>query len=341
MAHGYIINQFLSPYSNKRTDEYGGSLENRARLAVEVVRRVRKAVGPDFPVTAKINSTEHVPGGIETEDWKTVLPMLEGAGLDAVNVSGGLAETTYLMTAPMAVDRAFNAERARQIKSFSHIPVGVVGRIPTIELAEEILESGAADFITMGRATLADPAFVNKAKEGRIEDIRPCISCNQGCVGRTDLFLDVCCLANPVSGREGQIDMTPVKEPKNVMVVGGGPAGMSAAATAVKKGHKVKLYEANDIMGGQFYLAGIPPLKTEIPRLVKFLEHECRANGVEIVMGHKVTSKDMENDKPDTVIFATGGVPLKLRIPGLERCVFAEDILTGKKTVQSPCVIRK
>lgn len=266
MAHGYILNQFLSPYSNHRTDAYGGSMENRARFPLEVIRRVRKEVGPDFPITAKINSTEHVECGIEAEDWKILLPMLEEAGINAVNISGGLAETTHYMTAPMSIDRAFNVERAKQIKSYANIPVGVVGRIPDIRLAEEILESGAVDFITMGRANIADPELVNKAKEGRVDDICPCINCNQGCIGRVDQWLDVCCLANPLAGREGdpRLKITPAPVKKNVVVVGGGPAGLSAAATAAKRGHKVTLFESCDILGGQLYLASLPPKKEEI-----------------------------------------------------------------------------
>lgn len=341
MAHGYIINQFLSPYSNKRTDEYGKTIEGRAKFAIEIVERVRKEVGPDFPVTAKINSTEHVEGGLEVEDWKVILPMVEKAGLDAINVSGGLAETTYLMTAPMAVDRAFNLERARAIKQLATVPVGVVGRIPDIQLAEEILARGDVDFITMGRALIADPDLVNKAKAGRIKDIRPCISCNQGCVGRVDFWADICCLANPVAGREGepQVAITASNKKKKVVVVGGGPAGLTAAATAAKSGHKVTLYEATDTLGGQFYLAGLPPLKKEIPRLLEWLQHDAVQSGVEIVMNHKVTAKDIEKYKPDTVVLATGGTPLVLRIPGVERCINACDVLTGKKKVTGPCVV--
>ena len=339
MAHGYILNQFMSPYSNKRTDAYGGSIENRTRFAKEVVEAVRAAVGPDFPITAKINATDRVSAGLEPEDWKTILPILEKAGLNAVNISGGIAETTYLMTAPMGVPRAFNVENAKLIKSYAHIPVGVVGRIPTIELAEEILESGAVDFVTMGRSTLADPYFVRKAKEGRLRDIRPCINCNQGCVGRTDVFLDICCLANPETGREGQVDWTKVDDPKNVLVIGGGPAGMEAAATAAKKGHKVTLLEARDVLGGQFYLAGIPPLKTEVHRLVEFLEHDCRENGVDIVMNHRATVEDLATYHPDTVIMASGGVPLRLPIPGLSGCETAENVLTRRYIPKSPCCV--
>lgn len=339
MAHGYILNQFMSPYANKRTDEYGGNAENRARFARETVEAVRKAVGPDFPITAKINATDRVRGGLEPEDWRIILPILEKAGLNAVNVSGGISETTYMMTAPMGVPRAFNLENAKKIKSYTSMPVGVVGRIPDIELAEEILKSGAVDFVTMGRATLADPHFMKKAREGRIEDIRPCINCNQGCVGRADYFLDICCLANPISGREGMVDMTPVKEPKRVLVIGGGPAGMEAAGTAAKKGHRVTLLEERDVLGGQFYLAGIPPLKAEVPRLVGYLEHYCRANGVEIVTGHKAAESDLERYQPDAVIMATGGKPLTLPIPGLSQCHTAEDVLTGRYRVKSPCCV--
>ena len=341
MAHGYIMNQFLSPYSNKRTDEYGGSLENRARFSLEVIRRVRQEVGPDFPITAKINSTEHVVGGIEVEDWKILMPMLEFAGINAVNVSGGIAETTHYMTAPMGIDRAFNVERAAKIKSYAHIPVGVVGRIPDIRLAEEILESGTVDFITMGRATIADPELVKKAKEGRPEEIRPCISCNQGCIARVDVWCDVCCLANPLAGREGDphLRITPATVKKNVVVVGGGPAGLMAAATAAKRGHKVTLFESGSVLGGQFYLASLPPKKGELPRLLDYMERDARKNGVDIVLNHTASAADIDSMKPDEVIMATGGTPIVLRIPGAERCALAGEVLTGEKKVPGSCVV--
>ena len=340
MAHGYLINQFLSPYSNKRTDAYGGTMEKRARFAVEVVEAVRKTVGPDYPIFAKINSTEHVEGGIQVEDWKTFLPMLEKAGLNAVVVTGGVLETNQYITPPAPVKRGINVDCARQIKQFSNLPVGVVGRIPDIDQAEQILEAGDADMIYMGRATVADPEIVNKAKEGRLADIRPCIVCSQGCSDRVVFReADMRCLVNPCAGREGQIKITKAEQPKDVLVIGGGPAGLTAAATAAKRGHRVTLFDANRYLGGQFYLAGIPPLKWEIPRFIKYLEHDARQSGVEIILNHKVTPETIMTAKPDVVIHANGSVPFTLPVPGAERCIYAGDVLLEKVKVTGPCVV--
>lgn len=340
MAHGYLINQFLSPYSNKRTDAYGGTMEKRARFAVEVTQAVRQAVGPEYPVFAKINSTEHVAGGIQVEDWKVFLPMLEKAGLNAVVITGGVLETNQFITPPAAVKRGINVDCARQIKEFASIPVGVVGRIPDMDQAEELLAAGAADLIYMGRATVADPDIVKKAKEGRLEDIRLCIVCSQGCSDRVVFKgVDMRCLVNPCAGREGHVSVKPAETKKNIMVIGAGPAGLTAAATAVKRGHKVTVYDENSYLGGQFYLAGIPPLKWEIPRFIKYLEHDARQSGVEIIMNQRVTGEDIKAKKPDLVINAVGSVPFTLPVPGADRCIYASEVLLGKVKAEGPCVV--
>lgn len=339
MAHGYLINQFLSPYSNKRTDEYGQTIEGRARFAVEIVRRIRQEVGPKFPILCKINASEFVPEGITLDMCKANVRLLEEAGIDAVTVSGGILETGEYITQPMSIPRGCHVERARAIKQVAKIPVIAVGRINDPLLAEEILQKGDADLIAMGRSLIADPELPLKAREQRLEDIRPCIACNQGCVDRLYKNLDIACLTNPVAGREGQINLTVCAAPKKVMVVGGGPAGLTAASTAAKRGHKVTLYEASEVLGGQLVLAGVPPFKSEIGRFTRFLEHDARRSGVDIVTGHKVSAEDLEDIRPEVVVMATGSDPETIKIPGIERCISAESCLSGEIKISGPCVI--
>ena len=339
MAHGYLVDQFLSPYINKRTDEYGKTTEGRAKFAVEIVQRIRKEVGPAFPILVKLCASEFVPGGITVDLCKEYVGLLEKAGIDGVVVSGGILETAEYIIPPMAMPRGLNVERTRAIKAGAKVPIIAVGRINNPELAEEILENGDADFIAMGRSLIADPELPNKAREMRLDEIRPCISCNQACAGRTWTNTDLGCLANPVTGRETQVDLSVTSDPKNIMIIGGGPAGLTAAGYAAKKGHNVTLYEAGDKLGGKLVLAAIPPFKSEITRLVDFLDHDVRESGVKIVTNHKVVAGDIAKNKPDVVIMATGSVPLVLNIPGVERCISAEDCLTGRVKVSGPCVI--
>lgn len=339
MGHGYLINQFLSPYSNKRTDEYGQTVEGRTRFAVEITHRIRQEVGPNFPILVKIDATEFVPGGITVDLCKENLQYLEDAGIDAVVVSGGILESSEYITPPMAMPRCINVERARAIKEGAKIPVIAVGRINDPLLAEEILQRGDADLIAMGRSLIADPELPLKAKEMHLEDIRPCIACNQGCSDRLYKDADLACLTNPVAGREGQIKLSVSSTSKRVMVIGGGPAGLTAASTAAKRGHKVTLYEAGDVLGGQLVIAGVPPFKYEIKRFVQFLENDARKSGVEIVTGHRVLADDLVKTQPDVVVMAAGAVPITLKIPGVDQCIGADKCLYGEEKVTGPCVI--
>lgn len=339
MAHGYLINQFLSPYSNKRTDEYGQTIEGRARFAVEVVRRIRQEVGPKFPILIKINANEFVSEGINLDMCKANVSLLEEAGIDAITVSAGILETNEYITPPMAIPRGCHVDKARAIKEVAKVPVIAVGRINDPLLSEEILQRGDADLIAMGRSLIADPELPLKAKEMRLEDIRPCIACNQGCSDRMYKNVDLACLTNPVAGREGQVNLSVSSTPKKVMVIGGGPAGLTAASTAAKRGHKVTLYEAGDVLGGQLVIAGVPPYKSEIRRFVQFLEHDARQSGVEIVTGHKVSADDLAKTLPEVVVMAAGAVPETLKVPGVERCISAESYLSGEEKVTGPCLI--
>lgn len=339
MAHGYIINQFLSPYSNHRTDEYGGSLENRARFAVEIVEAVRRTVGPSFPIFCKITGSEFVDEGIDMKMCKEYVRILEKAGIDAVTVSGGILESGEYIVQPMAVPRGCHVERAREVKKSAAIPVIAIGRINKPFLAEEILQNGDADMVAIGRGLIADPEFPKKALEMRFDDIRPCIACNQGCTDRLYKNVDISCLTNPLAGKEGEKAIEKAQESKTVAVIGGGPAGLTAASTAAKRGHNVILYDKQDKMGGLLQYAAVPPHKSEIAEFVKYLEHDARQSGVKIITNKEVTAFELENIKPDAVILATGSKPI---IPkGFEPANYltAEECLNGSGKVESPCVI--
>ena len=231
-AHGYLINQFLSPYSNKRMDEYGGTLEKRMKFPLEVVDRVREAVGKDFPVIYRISSEEFVEGGLTIEDTIKFSQVLVSHGIDAIHVSGGVYGAAVMIIQPAAIPQGVYVEYAAAIKQATggKVPVMVVGRIKDPVMAENIIEAGKADFIVMGRALLADPDLPNKVKEGRLDDIRKCIGCNQGCIDRLFADIDIGCMVNAVTGHELEYDLSKTaKEKKKVVVVGGGPAGRRAS----------------------------------------------------------------------------------------------------------------
>lgn len=339
MAHGYLIHQFLSPYSNKRNDEYGVTLEGRAKFAVEVLKKVRKAVGTQFPIICKISGEDFLSQGINIEMSKSYIKLFENAGMDAVLVSAGILETAEYITQPMAIPRAVHAERAREVKKIANVPVIAIGRINNPDLAEEILKSGAADMTAMGRALIADPHFPNKAKAMQVEDIRPCIACGQGCTERLYKGVAIACLTNPMMGREGITKILPAAEIKKVLVIGGGPAGLTAAATAAKRGHAVTLIERSKKLGGLFYYAALPPHKSEIAEFNKFMEYDAKNSGVEIITGEAATVADIERIKPDVVVIAAGSSPIIPRELCSGEIITAEQCLTEQVEVKSPCVV--
>ena len=332
MAHGYLVHSFLSPFSNRRTDEYGGDTEGRTRFAREIIAAVRRLVGPDFPVLAKISGDEYLGSGpqIDITEAAKIARIITDAGLDGITVSGGVKhETGHYVAPPMSVPRGFHVPKAAAIRVAIRKPVTVVGRIPTPELAEEILASGQADLIAMGRALLADPELPEKARGGRMAEICPCIACNY-CNGQVDIEVGLGCLANPRSGRETARPWVPAGKKKRVVVVGGGPGGLMAGITAARRGHKAFLLEETDRLGGMLRVAALPPHKEEVGRLVNWLVYEVKRNGVEIRLKHKADWGMIRSFDPDAVILAAGAKPAPLA-PGLENenLIFAEEVLEG------------
>jgi len=333
-AHGYLINQFLSPYSNQRMDEYGGSLENRARFPLEVLGRVRKEVGHTFPIIYRMSSEEFVEGGLTIEDTMAFSVILSDNGIDAIHVSGGVYKSSAMIIQPAAVPQGLYVEHASAIKQAigSRVPVLVVGRIKDPKMAEDILAHAKADMVVMGRALLADPEMPAKVIQGRPQGIRPCIGCNQGCVDKLLADQDIACLGNALTGREWEFDLdSKASVPKRILVIGGGPGGLECARVAALRGHDVFLYEKGHELGGQMNIAAIPPHKGEIKELAGFLISQVKNLGVHIKLGEEVDETVIDKIKPDLVILATGSLPIHPDIPGVQHnhVLTAEEILTG------------
>lgn len=342
-AHGYLLNQFLSPYSNKRTDKYGGSFENRMRMPLEVLKEVRKKVGKDFPVIYRLTSEEFVEGGLTLEDTKHFSKKLVENGIDAINISGGVYESAAMIIQPAAVPQGLFVENAAAIRKAidAEVPIMVVGRIKEPEMAEKILEEGKADFITMGRGLLADPEYVNKIAKNDLEGIRRCIACNQGCIDRLFMNLDIGCLVNATVGNELDYDTEKAAVRKKVVVAGSGPAGLEAARVAALRGHDVTIYEKEDKIGGQLNIATAPPHKDEVSDLIKFLTEAIRRLKVKVVLNKEADVETIKAEKADAVIIATGSVPVTPNIAGVERkeVVNAHDVLKNKAQVGQNVVI--
>lgn len=328
-AHGYLISEFLSKYSNKRTDEYGGTLENRMRFLLEIIADVRSKVGPDYPVMVRLSTVEYVPGGLSIAESRVIAQKLEEAGVDAIDCSQGIFTVSQNIVEPMMMENAVFADNAAKIKEVVNIPVMTAGRINEACLAESVLKAGKADLIGMGRASLADPDFPIKVREGRLDDIRYCIGCVQGCIGGNMRGENCHCLVNPEMDREYELPDNPAAEKKKIYIAGGGIAGCEAAIVAARRGHDVTLFESSDRLGGTWLIAALPPHKTELVTFVAWQKHELAKLGVTVKLNTKLTKEMLDADRPDHVIVATGCKPFIPPIPGSNRpnVVQANDIL--------------
>ncbi len=339
-AHGYLIDQFLSPSSNKRKDNYGGGVQNRARLLIEIIKAVKGAVGGGFPVWCRINAMEYgTKGGTTLEEAKETARLAQEAGSNAIHVSAHGPKAQQHRQTLKPVSGVF-ADLAQGIKEVVTVPVIVVGRI-TPEAGERILSEGKADLVAIGKALLTDPEIPNKVASGKVEDIKPCILC-MAC--RDDLFatgVSVRCQVNPAMGREAEFEIVRAKTSKKVLVVGGGPAGMEAARVAALRGHKVTLWEKSPRLGGQLNYAIVPPYKNGIEPLIKYFETQMRKLDVKIEFRKAPTADMVKKFQPEAAVVATGSVPI---IP--ETCrekrnniVTALEVLGGYKEIRERVVV--
>jgi len=334
-AHGYLIEQFLSTATNKRTDRYGGDLNGRMKFALEILERTRELVGRDFPIMFRLSGDEYLESGLTLNDTKVIAIGLEKAGVDCLDISAGTYDSPQRghSTQPMAIPRGFMVHLAKGIKEVVDVPVITVGRINDPTLAEEIIRDGKADLVAMGRALFADPCLPRKAAEGRLDDINMCIACMR-CTERTGVGLHPKCAVNAALGMEKEYQIHLAKKPKKVLIIGGGPAGMEAARVAALRGHKVILCE-KDRLGGQLNLSIVPPHKEEVRNFMKYLVNQLEKLEIEIRLNEEATKETVVQIKPDVVIAATGAEPLVPRIPGTdqENVMTAWDVLRGEAMV--------
>lgn len=334
-AHGYLLAEFLSPYANKRTDKYGGCFENRTRFLREVYQEIRHTVGKDFPIIVRFSAYEEMPGGRDLAESRALAMLLEEWGVDALDVSASVyGNHINGVISPLYAPHAWHADFAAELKSLVDIPVFTVNRITEPRVAEALLAANKADIIGMGRQSLADPDFPNKIKNGQYDKIRKCIGCLQECMGGLGKGRYISCLVNPTCGRELEVDLSAAEESKNVMIIGGGIAGMEAALSAASKGHKIDLYEKRDFLGGQFKSAAYPPSKGDFASFTSWLTQELDEldENINIHLNKTVTEELVKEKNPDVIIIATGGIPLFPPIKGIknENVYTAEDILLGK-----------
>ena len=337
-SEGYLITQFLCRRTNRRTDAWGGAFENRMRFPVEIVRRIRERCGPDFVVQYRISVLDLVEGGLDGDEVLALARAIEAAGADSLNSGVGWHEAR-VPTISNAVPRAAFSWATRRVREAVSIPVIASNRINAPEVAEEILARGDADMVSMARPMLADPEFANKAKAGDRAGINVCFACNQACLDEVLELREVRCVVNPRAGRETQLVYRPVTAAKRIAVVGGGPAGLSFAAVAAERGHRITLYEKAPQLGGQFNLARQVPGKQEFGESAAYYAERVRRAGVRVLLEHEADAAELA--AYDEVVLASGVTPRRPQIPGVDHgmVVGYEDVLTGRVPVGRRVVI--
>jgi 2,4-dienoyl-CoA reductase-like NADH-dependent reductase (Old Yellow Enzyme family)/thioredoxin reductase len=335
---GFLIPQFWSPLSNLRSDEYGGSLENRLRFALEVVDSVRAAVGRDFTVGIRVDGDEFSDGGLTLDDMKVITAKLAVTGkLDYISVCAGLLPSLHVP--PMYFPLGVYTHLSAAIKEVTNLPVFTAGRINDPVLAEKVLAEGRADMIGMARGLICDPELPNKAREGRLDEIRRCLGCVE-CGRKYFIATPLSCTFNPEAGREREFAVLPAATKKKVMVVGGGAAGLETARVAALRGHQVSLYEKGGELGGQVNIAAKAPGREDFAEVTRYYTYQMKLLGVGIHLSTEVTIEMVEKENPDAVVVATGSQPFIPPFPGANtadvvevRAVLGEKVAVGEKVV--------
>ncbi|MBU2601150.1 MAG: mycofactocin system FadH/OYE family oxidoreductase 2 [Actinobacteria bacterium] len=321
-SHASLLRQFMSPLSNRRSDVYGGSLENRMRFTYEVIDALREAVGPDYTLGIRLTADEMIPGGLRLEDTQEIASLLEQTGkIDYINLSIGTFYNLYLVEGSMHTPLGYTVPLAAAVRSVVSLPVFATGRINDPVQAEKVLADGHADMIGMVRAQICDPELAIKALEGRLDDIRACIGCNQGCIGRIGSGLTVGCVQNPAVGKEntwGVDTLKPAQRQRRVLVIGGGPAGMEAARMASLRGHRVTLWERSDHLGGQVAIAALATGRSEFAGATRWLQGQIKKLPIDVTLNHEATVDAVLAFNADVVVVATGSRPIDVAVPGAD-----------------------
>ena len=340
-AHGYLVSQFLSPHTNKRTDKYGGSFEGRMRFATEIILGIRAYCGPKFPIGIRINGSDYLADGITEEDAIAQAKYFEKLGVCYLNVSCGTYDSGATIIEPNYFQEGWKKHLAANIKKAVSIPVIAVCNIKHPAVAEQLLEEDFADFVGIARGNLADPEWANKAEKGADKLIRKCLGCME-CFRILNDGLPLGCTLNPVLGREfewGDEKLVRNGAGRTVAVVGGGPAGFEAALTLRKRGFRVVLFEAKERIGGTVALAAVPPCKTMLGEFIDTMEAQLEQAGVELRLNTPATVEAVREIGAEAVFLAAGGRPIVPNIPGIGKAVTAEDVLAGKAEVKGDAVV--